>query len=123
MLLYGITPRHAVSSGIMAVLALSLTMSTGCGSRYKEKVVVAKQFTALERARQTLESYVAGQPMGTEFMGFHLLKEELVKSHAEQGSMVAEAISKIEKVLGQPAEIKAIAQKTLAELNKPVTPP
>jgi hypothetical protein len=55
----------------------------GCGRGYKEKVIAAKEFTPLERAVKMLEGYAAGEPVGSEFMGFELLREELRSHNAD----------------------------------------
>ena len=111
--------RPAVTLGIVL---LAMAMGSGCSNGYKETIVPAKEFTPLERARLMLEGYAAGQQVGSEFMGFDLLKEELVKSSPEKGGMVAEAIAEIEKVIRQPAKVKAIAERTLAELDQAAAP-
>ena len=115
----------AIAPGGMALLGMLLVgimASTGCGRGYKETVIPAKEFTPLERARQMLERYAEGAPVGSEFMGFELLKEELAKTSPDRSDAVGEALAAIEKVMRRPAEVKAIAQRTLAELDKPAAP-
>jgi hypothetical protein len=90
----------------------------GCGRGYKEKVIAAKEFTPLERAVKMLEGYAAGEPVGSEFMGFELLREELRSHNADPGGVLDNAFGEIEKSMRRPAEVKAIAQRTLAELTK-----
>ena len=106
-----------LSLGILFA-ALVVTIGTGCSQGYKEKVIPAKEFTPLERARKMLEDYAAGNPVGREFMGFELLREELRLKNADPSGILGEAFTQIEKAMRSPAEVKAIAQRTLAELDK-----
>lgn len=107
-------------AAMVCILIVGIMAGTGCGRGYKETVIPAKEFTPLERARQMLERYAEGQPVGSEFMGFELLKEELTKSSPERAVALGEAFTEIEKVMRRPADVKAIARKALAELDKPV---
>ena len=68
------------------------------------------------------EGYAAGNPVGSEFMGFELLREELRFKKADPTGVLCEALTQIEKSMRSPAEVKAIAQRTLAALDKPVEP-
>jgi hypothetical protein len=52
-------------------------------------------------------------------MGFELLKEELASTSPERAAVIGEALTAIEKAMRRPAEVQAIARKTLAELDKP----
>lgn len=110
-----------LSLGILFV-ALIVTMGVGCSQGYKEKVIPAKEFTPLERARKMLEGYAAGNPVGSEFMGFELLREELRLKNADPSGILGEAFTQIEKSMRRPAEVKVIAQQTLAELDKQSAP-
>ena len=107
----------AILLGIL-IAAMSMTMGTGCSQGYKEKVIPAKEFTPLERARKMLEGYAAGNPVGSDFMGFELLREELRLKNADPSGSLGEAFTQIEKSMRSPAEVKAIAQRTLAEIDK-----
>jgi hypothetical protein len=66
-----------------------------------------------------LEGYAAGNPVGSEFMGFELLREELQVKKADPSGVLSEAFTQIEKSMRNPAEVKAIAKRTLDELDKP----
>jgi hypothetical protein len=115
-------PSLASSLGILFVAAI-VTTGTGCSQGYKEKVIRAKEFTPVERARKMLEDYAAGGPVGSEFMGFELLREELKLKNADPSGVISEALTEIEKSMRRPAEVKAIAQRTLAALDTPAAPP
>jgi len=110
-------PSLRIPLGVLFV-AIVVMMGTGCSQGYKEKVIPAKEFTPLERARKMLEGYAAGNPVGSEFMGFELLREELRLKNADPSGILGEAFTQIEKSMRRPAEVKAIAQQTLAELDK-----
>jgi hypothetical protein len=105
---------------IVTVIGLPLT---GCRQGYKQKVVAAKEFTPLERARKILEGYASGEAVGSEFMGFELLREELRAKNSDPGGILEDAFSQIEKSIRRPAAVKAIAQRTLATLDKQAAPP
>ena len=107
--------------GILFV-ALVAASGTGCSQGYKESVIPAKEFTPLARARKMLEGYAAGDPVGSDFMGFAALREELRLKNADPSGIVGEAFAEIEKSMKSPAQVKAIAQKALAELDKPSAP-
>ena len=113
------TTRTGASSLGILIVAMIVTIGTGCSQGYKEKVIPAKEFTPQERARKMLEGYAAGSPVGSEFMGFELLREELRFKKADPTGVLCEALTQIEKSMRNPAEVKAIAQRTLAELDKP----
>jgi hypothetical protein len=99
-----------------------VTMGTGCSQGYKEKVIPAKEFSPQDRARTMLEGYAAGSPVESEFMGFELLREELKTKNADPTGVLCEAFTQIEKAMRSPAEVKAIAQRTLAALDTPAAP-
>lgn len=103
----------------LGIVLVAMMASAGCGRGYTEKVVPAKEFTPLERARQMLERYAEGEPVGSEFMGFELLKQELAKTSPERSDGLDATFTAIEKVMHRPAEVRAIAQKALADLDKP----
>ena len=111
----------ASALGILLV-AMIVTTGTGCSQGYKEKVIPAKEFTPVERARQMLEGYAAGGPVGSEFMGFELLREEMRVKNSDPTGVLSEAFTQIEKAMRNPVEVKAIAQRTLSALDTPVAP-
>ena len=116
------TARTCASSLGILIVAMIVTMGTGCSQGYKEKVIPAKEFSPQERARKMLEGYAAGSPVGSEFMGFELLREELRFKKADPTGVLGEALTQIEKSMRNPAEVKAIAQRTLAALDTPAAP-
>jgi len=111
-----IDPRDITSLGIMLV---GIAVNAGCGGGYRERVIPAVEFTPLERARQMLERYANGQPVGSDFMGFELLRKELARTSPERSDGLGAAFTAIERAMHRPAEVKAIAQKALANLDKP----
>ena len=116
------TPRTGASSLGILIIAVTAALGTGCSTGYKEKVIPAKEFTPLERARKMLEGYAAGSPVGSEFMGFELLREEMRLKKADPTGVLSEAFTQIEKSMRNPAEVKAIAKRTLAALDTPAEP-
>ena len=106
-----------VGSLVVGIAFVGIIATTGCSSGYREKVVVAKEVAAVERARQLLERYAAGQPVGSDFMGFPSLKEELEKTSPQQAATLGEAFAAIEKAMLRPAEVKKIATRALADLG------
>lgn len=110
---------------LWALLSVTLIGPTvmGCRQGYKQKVVAAREFTPLERARKILEGYASGEAVGSEFMGFELLREELRATNSDPGGILGDAFSQIEKSMRSPAAVKAIAQRTLTTLDKVATPP
>jgi hypothetical protein len=101
----------------VGIAFVGIMATAGCSSGYREKVVVAKEVAAVERARQMLEQYAAGQPVGSDFMGFPSLKEELEKNSPEQAAPLSEVFTAIEKAMLRPAEVKAIAKRALTDLG------
>ena len=116
------TARTCASSLGILIVAMIVTMGPGCSQGYKEKVIPAKEFSPQERARKMLEGYAAGSPVGSEFMGFELLREELQQKKADPTGVLGDALTQIEKSMRNPAEVKAIAQRTLAALDTPAAP-
>jgi hypothetical protein len=104
------------------IVAVITTTGTGCSNGYKEKVIPAKEFSPQDRAKKMLEGYAAGGPVGSEFMGFELLREELRFKKADPTGVLCDALTQIEKAMRNPAEVKAIAQRTLAALDTPAAP-
>ena len=115
-------PSLASTLGIL-LAAVIVTAGTGCSTGYQEKVIRAKEFTPVQRARKMLEGYAAGGPVGSEFMGFELLREELKLKNADPSGVISEAFTQIEKSMSNPAKVKDIAQRTLAALDTPAAPP
>jgi hypothetical protein len=116
------TTRTGASSLGILIVAVIAAMGTGCSTGYKEKVIPAKEFSPQDRARMMLEGYAAGNAVGSEFMGFELLREELRFKKADPTGVLCEALTQIEKSMRNPAEVKAIAQRTLAAFDKPAEP-
>ena len=106
-----------VGSLVVGIAFVGIMATAGCSSGYREKVIVAKEVAAVERARQMLEQYAAGQPVGSDFMGFPSLKEELEKTSPQQAAALGEAFAAIEKAMLRPAEVKKIATRALADLG------
>ena len=116
------TARACASSLGILIVAMIVMTGTGCSQGYKEKVIPAKEFPPQDRARKLLEGYAAGSPVESEFMGFELLREELRVKKADPSGVISEALTQIEKSMRNPAEVKAIAQRTLAALDTPAAP-
>ena len=116
------TARTCASSLGILIVAMIVTMGTGCSQGYKEKVIPAKEFSPQERARKMLEGYAAGGPVGSEFMGFELLREEMRVKNSDPTGVLSEAFTQIEKSMNNPAEVKAIAKRTLVALDTPAAP-
>jgi hypothetical protein len=106
-----------VGIAFVGIAFVGIIATTGCSSGYRENVIVAKEVPAVERARQMLERYAAGQPVGSDFMGFPSLKEELEKTSPQQAATLGEAFAAIEKAMLRPAEVKKIATRALADLG------
>jgi hypothetical protein len=99
-----------------------MVIGTGCSGGYKEKVIPAKEFSPQDRARKMLEGYAAGSPVGSEFMGFELLREEMRTKNSDPTGVLSEAFTQIEKSMNNPAEVKSIAKRSLAALDTPAAP-
>jgi hypothetical protein len=78
---------------------------------------------SVHRARRILDGYASGEAVGSEFMGFELLREEPRAKTADPGGILEDAFSQIKKSMRSPAAVTAIAQRTLATLDKMATPP
>ena len=114
-------PSLVSALGILFV-AMIVTTGTGCSQGYKEKVIPAKEFSPQDRAKKMLEGYAAGSPVGSEFMGFELLREEMRLKKSDPTGVLSEAFTQIEKSMNNPAEVKSIAKRTLAALDTAAAP-
>ena len=116
------TARTCASSLGILIVAMIMVIGTGCSGGYKEKVIPAKEFSPQDRARKMLEGYAAGSPVGSEFMGFELLREEMRTKNSDPTGVLSEAFTQIEKSMNNPAEVKSIAKRSLAALDTPAAP-
>jgi len=119
--LWSTSVRRRTAFGLIlraGVVCVGFLATAGCNSGYQEKVIVAKEIAPLERARQMLQRYAEGQPVGSDFMGFTLLEEEIAKTNPDQAGPIGDALAAIEKAMLRPAEVKAIARRALADLDK-----
>lgn len=100
--------------GRIALLAAVLSV-VGCGppGRVKQETIEVKAQVGLDRARQLLETYARGQPLGSEAMDFPALVEEVRKTDTERAAILEQGFAELQKPRVNTA---AKARELLAKL-------
>lgn len=105
-------------SGVLRWIAtLLLGLAVGCGSGVRERVIPVKQETPITQVKNLLQGYVAGEPVGSEIIGFPSLRDAVVAENPAVGGILAEGLTRIEKVFWQPRRVAKISEETLAEVD------
>ena len=99
----------------MATLLLGLV--AGCGSGVRERVIPVKQETPITQVKNLLQGYAAGEPVGSEIIGFPSLRDAVVAENPAVGGILAEGLTRIEKVFQQSRRVAKISEEILAEVD------
>ncbi len=99
------------------IAALLLGATVGCGSGVRERVIPVKQETPITQVKNLLEGYTAGESVGSEIIGFPSLRDAVIAENPEVGGILAEGLTRIEKVFRQPRRVAEVAKEILAEVN------
>jgi hypothetical protein len=94
--------------------------AAGCGLQgVKEHSVPVskKEPVGIEMAKQLLEGYAKGQPVGSEFMRFATIGEDAKKQDPSKGEIVDRGLKEIEGLMNKPSAIPNKAKEILAQLN------
>jgi len=98
-----------------AVVCAAAAGFAGCGppGKVKEEEITIQQQKALPRARQLLENYAKGQPLGSEVTSYDALVAEVKQEDPDKGAVLEQGL----KELQQPrADTRAKAREILAKL-------
>lgn len=100
---------------MLGSVALSLI---GCGSGgVREYSVPVSQPGGLDRAKQLLEGYASGEPVGSEVIGFDEIGADAKKQDPKQGEIVERGLQEIGALMNRPAAIKEKAKQILSQLD------
>lgn len=90
---------------LRGVLFAAAAGFAGCGppGSVKEETITVKPPQATERARQMLENYSKGQPLGSEVTTFPSLVEDVKKEDPERGQILEQGLAELQQVKGSPA--------------------
>lgn len=98
--------------GIVA-LALAAVMASGCSKRATDRVMpFERKPDAIADAKSLLQAYAAGQPVGSESMGFDELVGKVAAADAAKGKKFKDFIGEVKK---RGVADTAKAKKLLAE--------
>lgn len=100
----------------LAAVGLVLAVASGCGSGVKERVIPVKQETPITQVKNLLAGYAAGEPVGSEIIGFPSLRDAVVAEDPEIGGILAEGLTEIEKIFRQPRRVPKAAEAVLARV-------
>ena len=103
-------------SAALAAVGLVLAAASGCGSGVKERVIPVKQETPIVQVKNLLAGYAAGEPVGSEIIGFPSLREAVVAEDQDIGGILAEGLTEIEKIFRQQRRVPKAAKAILARL-------
>ncbi|MBX9679132.1 MAG: hypothetical protein K2X38_10250 [Gemmataceae bacterium] len=95
---------------VVSILALA---SLGCPSGPKEEQIAIKSNNAVQQAKDLLQNYAKGQPLGSEASNFNRIAADAVKEDPAKGAIVEKALKDIEANQSNRA---AIAKGALEKL-------
>ena len=108
------TVRRSLVAGLLAITPHAVV---GCGGdRVKVEEIQVKEESALIRAKNALENYAKGQPLGSEASAFDQLIRDVKKEDAAKGEILEKGLADLQKAKGQTA-IMAKAKELLNKLG------
>jgi len=101
---------------VVAALTAALGAFAGCGptGKVKEETIEVKQNSSLEQAKQLLNNYSKGQPVGSEATSFNGIVDEVRKADPTRADILAKGFTELQK---PKANTVAIAKDTLKQLE------
>ena len=92
----------------------------GCGppGRVKEEVIEVKENSGLEQAKQILNNYAKGQPLGSEVTSFEYIVNKVRETDAARADVLAKGFADLQK---PKADTKAKAKELLKALEPKMT--
>jgi hypothetical protein len=79
-------------------ILLTVGLMAGCNpSGVTVQTYQVKPLPAMDQAKQTLQRYVDGAPLGSEVMGFPHLVEEVKKTDAAKGAILEQGLADLQK--------------------------
>lgn len=101
---------------LASLLTAGLTV-TGCGSgSVEQRTIKSNQPVGLDLAKQFLQGYADGKPVGSEIGGFPQIVEDAKKQDAAKAEILAAGFKEIQGLMNKPAAIPAKAKEILAKL-------
>jgi hypothetical protein len=98
---------------ILGALLVGVATLSGCNSgRVKEKTVELHMTSGLERAKEYLQNYAKGEPIGSESALFGQLVEEVRKTDPTKADVLEKGFEDLQK------SKSGLASKAQALLNK-----
>ena len=99
----------------LGILVAALAAAVGCDSgRVKEQKVELHMTHGLERAKEYLQNYANGEPIGSEGSAFSGIVEDVRKTDPAKADILEKGFAELRKAKG--AELKVKAQALLKKL-------
>ena len=99
--------------GVVALVLVAVMAAGGCGKRATDRVMpFERKPDAIADAKSLLQAYAAGQPVGSETMGFDELVGKVAAADAAKGKKFKDFIGEVKK---RGVADAAKAKKLLAE--------
>lgn len=105
-------------SRLSQLIAVGLLFGVvGCGdSNPKEQSIEVKQNSPVDQAKNLLEKYAKGQPLGSEVTSFEYIVKEVRKTDAARADTLEKGFAELQKLKGAALTAKA------KELLKAISP-
>jgi len=108
------TRRQWILSSLLAGSAIM----TGCGGDpVGQRTIKSNQPVGLDLAKNLLQGYAEGKPLGSEIGGFQQIAEDAKKQDPAKAEILARGFKEIQGLMNKPAAVPAKAKEILAQLN------
>ncbi len=108
------TRRQWILGSLLATSSIVL----GCGSGgVEQRTIKSNQPVGLELAKNLLQGYAEGKPVGGEVGGFPQIVEEAKQQDAAKAEILARGFGEIQQLMNKPAAIPAKAKEILGQLQ------
>jgi hypothetical protein len=90
----------------VAITGLGTVLSSGCSGQKTPEVkkYQVQMPTGVERAKQVLQNYANGAPVGSEATTFSEIVDEVKKTDAKKGALLEKGFAEIQQSQESPAE-------------------
>lgn len=91
----------------------------GCGSGgVEQRTIKSNQPVGLELAKNLLQGYAEGKPVGSEIGGFPQIVEDAKQQDPAKAEILARGFAEIQQLMNKPAALPAKAKEILTELQE-----
>jgi hypothetical protein len=98
---------------LIVLTLLTLSLAVGCNQQtWQEKTYQVKLPNGVEQAKNLLQRYVDGQPLGSEVTSFPQIIEDAKKADPQKGELLQKGLQDLQQSpAGLAAKAKALLEK------------